>query len=61
VNNDGDVSPFGSPSKKRRDVEERGRTCAEEDCDTILSRYNNTDWCGVHEAIRMVPATRKSK
>jgi hypothetical protein len=61
VNEHRDVSAFGSPSKRRRDTQQRGRTCAEYECDTILSRYNSTDWCSVHEPTRMVPATRKSK
>ena len=55
------LSPFGRPSKERRDSAAAGRTCAEDKCETVLSRYNNTELCGVHEPRRMVPATRKSK
>ena len=55
------LSPFGRPSKERRDSATAGRTCAEDECETVLSRYNNTDLCGLHEPKRMVPATRKSK
>jgi hypothetical protein len=35
------------PSEDRRDEEQRP-TCAHDGCDTILSRYNKTDRCGVH-------------
>jgi hypothetical protein len=52
---------FGTPSKKRLDTAEARRTCAEENCETILSRYNMTDRCGVHEPPRVVPAVRNSK
>jgi hypothetical protein len=40
---------FGGPSNKRLDTAEAGRTCAEDNCETILSRYNTTDRCSVHE------------
>ena len=26
------------------------RVCDHKDCDVYLSVYNNTDWCGLHEA-----------
>lgn len=28
----------------------KGRICAEDDCDTVLSRYNPDDVCGTHDA-----------
>jgi hypothetical protein len=55
------LSAFGRPSKKRLDNAEAGRTCAEENCETVLSRYNKTDKCGVHEPTQMVLPTRKSE
>jgi hypothetical protein len=27
-----------------------GRTCADDDCATVLSQYNDEDRCGVHAA-----------
>ena len=44
------VSPFGRPSDQPLDRGKAARICAEEGCDTLLSRYNNTNRCGVHEA-----------
>ena len=52
---------FGNPSKRRLDKAEAGRTCAEDNCKTILSRYNMTDRCGVHPPTLTVPAVRNSK
>jgi hypothetical protein len=51
--------PFGRPSVKRRDSANAGRTCAEVGCDTVLSRYNKTDRCGVHEP-KLSPAERRT-
>ena len=43
------MSNYGTPSSAdRRDTQPSGRTCAVEGCDTILSRYNKTDLCGIH-------------
>jgi len=61
MNDDRSLSAFGRPTKKRLDNAAAGRTCAEDDCETVLSRYNKTDRCGVHEPTQMVPATRRSK
>jgi hypothetical protein len=61
MNADRELIPFGRPSTKRLDSEDTGRTCAEDGCDTVLSRYNKTNRCGVHEATRDAPPTRKSK
>lgn len=59
---DRDLSPFGRPSEARRDSASAGRTCAEPECETVLSRYNSTDWCSVHERKPIAPAqTRKSR
>jgi hypothetical protein len=58
---DGELIPFGRPSDKRLDKANTGRTCAEDGCDTVLSRYNKADRCGVHEPARVAPPTRKSK
>jgi hypothetical protein len=55
-----EVSAVGERSKNRRGTNEAARTCAHDGCDTILSRYNRTDWCGVHELLRTLPATRQS-
>jgi hypothetical protein len=56
-----EASAVGERSKTRRRTNEAARTCAHEGCDTILSRYNKTDWCGVHELLRtLLPATRQS-
>jgi len=27
-----------------------GRVCVEPSCDVLLSRYNSTDWCALHES-----------
>ncbi len=35
-------------SRERLDSQDRGRLCATDGCDTVLSRYNRTDRCGVH-------------
>jgi hypothetical protein len=50
---------LGSPSKRRLDTAKAGRVCAERYCETVLSRYNKTDKCGVHEPTQMAPATRR--
>ena len=55
------IVAFGRPSKKRLDNAKAGRTCAEDECETVLSRYNKTERCGVHEPAHMLPATRSSK
>ena len=34
-----------------RQVEDAERVCAEEDCTTMLSRYNNRDRCWQHSEI----------
>ena len=52
---------FGTPSKKRLDKAKAGRTCAEDNCETVLSRYNTTDRCGVHEPTMAEHAARNSK
>jgi hypothetical protein len=52
---------LGRPSNKRLDTAEAGRTCAEDNCETILSRYNKTDRCGVHDPTLAAPAMRNSK
>jgi hypothetical protein len=54
------VTAVGEPSRNRRQNKQAARTCAYDRCDTILSRYNKTDLCGVHELTRMLPATRQS-
>jgi hypothetical protein len=46
------MTSFGRPSNKRLDSAPAGRTCAEDNCETVLSRYNKTDRCGVHEPTR---------
>lgn len=61
VSQDRNVTPLARPSSKRLDTTNSGRSCAEDGCETVLSRYNNTDRCGVHEPRRIAPATRKSK
>ena len=43
------MSNFGFPSSEDRRHRARGRVCATDGCDTILSRYNRADHCGVHE------------
>jgi len=55
---DREVTPFGRPSGKRLDRAGAGRTCAEDGCDTVLSRYNKTDRCGVHEPTQVHPAPK---
>jgi hypothetical protein len=54
------MSNFGYPSAKDRiDSGAPGRVCAAEGCDTILSRFNKTERCGVHEEKGVaVPAER---
>jgi hypothetical protein len=43
------MTNYGFPSSAdRRDTEPRGRVCAIEGCDTVLSRYNRADQCSVH-------------
>jgi hypothetical protein len=43
------MSNYGYPSSAdRRDTQPRGRICSTEGCDTVLSRYNRTDQCGLH-------------
>jgi len=32
-----------------------GRTCASDDCSTVLSQYNDEDRCGVHDSTRARP------
>jgi len=27
-----------------------GRVCIEPSCEVVLSRYNSTDWCALHES-----------
>jgi hypothetical protein len=52
---------MGSPKKKRPDPDEAARICAEVDCGTVLSRFNKTELCGVHEPERtMRNAQRKA-
>jgi hypothetical protein len=53
--------PLGRPSTKRLDTAEAGRTCAEDRCETVLSRYNKTERCGVHEPLRVLNAVRSSR
>ncbi len=53
-------SAIGVPGKFRGRTKDPHRTCARDGCDTILSRYNHTDLCGVHEPARTLPATRQS-
>ena len=59
------MSNFGFPSSEDRlDTEPRGRVCATDGCDTILSRYNRADHCGVHEnglVVAARPRTRVSR
>ena len=55
-----ELSRFGRPAGKRLDAVDAGRTCAEDGCDTVLSRYNKTQKCSVHEA-NPVPPARRSK
>ena len=56
---DRELIPFGRPSNKRLDSANTGRTCAHDGCDTVLSRYNKTEKCGVHEPTQ--PPSRRSK
>jgi hypothetical protein len=55
---------FGPPSKKKRfDTAEAGRICAEANCETILSRYNQTNRCSVHVptfAARAMPSSKQA-
>lgn len=39
-------------SGRRPRTVERERTCREEGCDTVLSRYNQGDACSVHAPVR---------
>ena len=52
---------FGRPSNKRLDTAAAGRTCAEDKCETVLSRYNKTERCGVHEPTHVVSTARQFK
>jgi hypothetical protein len=52
---------FGRSSAKRLDTAEAGRTCAQDGCETVLSRYNKTERCGVHEPTHVVSTTRQFK
>jgi hypothetical protein len=55
------LSSFGRPSNKRLDTATPGRTCAEDKCETVLSRYNKTERCGVHEPTHLVATTHRFK
>jgi hypothetical protein len=57
---DRELTRFGRPSGKQLAAAEAGRTCAEDGCDTVLSRYNKTQKCSLHEATP-VPPSRRSK
>jgi hypothetical protein len=48
------LTSYGRPSNKRLDTAKAGRTCAEDKCETVLSRYNKTERCGVHETTYVV-------
>jgi hypothetical protein len=39
------------PGRRPRTVEET-RVCAADDCETLLNRYNRTDFCYVHQGPR---------
>jgi hypothetical protein len=55
------VSAFMGPSNRRRENVEPARICAKVDCETVLSRFNKTELCGVHEPERtMRNAQRKA-
>jgi hypothetical protein len=51
----------GGRPRDRRGTESASRTCAHEGCATILSRYNKTTLCGVHEPSRTLAATRRNR
>ena len=36
------------------------RLCSEPECETVLSRYNDREWCALH-APRITPRTRGVK
>jgi hypothetical protein len=41
---------FGTPDRGRSTpTSNRGRVCQYDDCPTVLSIYNHSDWCSVHE------------
>jgi hypothetical protein len=45
---------FGSSSKRPTASSPRGRVCEVGECPTVLSIYNHSVWCSVHEQ----PASR---
>lgn len=41
-----------SPGKRVRTKKQaEARVCAQGGCDTILSRFNDTDWCSLHAVV----------
>jgi hypothetical protein len=43
---------------RRSKLQTAGRVCAVEQCSTILSRYNASRYCSVHEPIRTAATPR---
>jgi hypothetical protein len=52
------IRPTGLPSPSRRYG--KGRKCAAEDCETILSQYNRREKCWAHAEMK-VPRLRGRK
>ncbi len=41
-----------SGRSRRPKTAEPGRVCAAEGCDTVLSKYNRSEFCNVHKPVR---------
>jgi hypothetical protein len=50
---------FGVPMKSKKARAAKGRTCDRPECNTILSTYNDSSTCSVHEHIRRLPPERR--
>jgi hypothetical protein len=48
---------FGTPNRgSSTAMSQRGRVCLSDDCPTVLSVYNHSHWCSVHEQPKPRPA-----
>ena len=51
---------FGGPVKSKKQVRAaKGRTCERPECNTILSTYNDSSTCSIHERVTWLPPERR--
>ncbi len=52
MNGETNRTQFGVPEKSKKVRAAKGRTCDRPECDTILSTYNDSSTCWIHERLK---------